>query len=130
MKTGFITFRSYDRYCKSLRILLRAAEEGFHTNRLNSLGNNVKQNWRILNRLLGRTKAGISNNFVIDDQVIYDERIICEEFGKYFVENPRKIHREIPPSSTNFIDFIPRLENSIVFNSVSESEVNLSITKL
>ena len=130
MKNNIITRRSYEKCCKSLRNILRMAEESFHVHRFKSLGNDSKRNWRILNSLLGNLQNSISNYFTIGNEKVYDETIICEEFGRYFIENPKKIHNEVPPCNTSFLDRIPVSNASMSFHPVTPSEIKIYIKKL
>ena len=48
--------KSYEEYSKRLQLFIRKNEEQYYVNKLNSLGNDVKRNWKILNSLLNKSK--------------------------------------------------------------------------
>ena len=45
MKLGQLTRGSYKKYCKTLRNLLRMAEEDYHVFKLNTLDKDKRRNW-------------------------------------------------------------------------------------
>ena len=49
-KCSLITLTSYKRYCSSYRNLLRIAKKIYYVTKLNSLNNNPKKSWKLLNK--------------------------------------------------------------------------------
>ena len=76
-KIGQLTLCSYKKYCYALRELLRMAEEYYQVNRSQSLDDDSKQSWKVLNSMLGRKVNGILNFLIINRQYIHDPNIIA-----------------------------------------------------
>ena len=129
-KTGRISHYSYKKYCNALRDLLRIAEEDYHVYKLQSLEKNSKQNWTILNGLLGRKRSNISDHFTINDRLISDPTVIANEFCNYFVEHPINIHQSILPSQNDYSNLIPFSNCNLIFDHCTPAEVYTVINKL
>ena len=123
MKSNIITYQSYKSLSKSIRRLIRFAEEEYYRRKFDSLGNDIRLNWKILNKLLNRTKAGMSDHFIIDGERVCDRKKISEAFGNHFLNNPINIHNNIPISTSSPQNDIPINTNTIVFNHTTISEI-------
>ena len=130
MKSNIITYQSYKRLSKSLRSLLRFAEADFYRRKFDSLGNDMRRNWKVLNKLLNRTKTEISDHFIIDDIRVSDSKQISEAFGSHFLTNPMNIHHSIPNSGYSSQTNVPINSNTMVFNHTTISEISFYIKKL
>ena len=130
MKQGFITNRSYKLYASRLRALIRTAEQEYHENRFNLLGNDCKKNWKILNKLLGRSKKKLPSAFRINNITTSDPNKISNKFCEYFVEHPRNIHSSIPHCNTDFSNLININENIMFLYPVTETEIRNIINNL
>ena len=118
-----ITLTSYKNYCNALRNLLRIAEEEYYVSKLNSLKNDSKQNWRILNSLMGKNRDMISDNFQIDGEQVLNEATIASSFSDYFISHPASIHANIPLPSMDFNNLITPNPRTMVFYHSTESEL-------
>ena len=123
LKRNRILKSSYNIYCKALRNLLRIAEEDYYKNKLNSLGNDQKKNWKTLNSLLGKKTEAISDCFVVNTESIYDENEIATCFSNHFVELPESIYQNIPHASTDFSHLIPQNPHTMFFRYSTEQEI-------
>ena len=126
-REGYITKDSYKLYVTKLRRLLRVAEEEYFTKKFDSLGNDSKKNWNLLNKLIGKSKGGFPDSFTINNQTVTCPSKISNSFNKYFVDHPRNINSQIPDSSTNFTQLIPINPNSMVMYPITTNEVNEAI---
>ena len=125
-----ITLMSYKNYCNALRNLLRIAEEEYYVSKLNSLKNDPKKNWRILNSLMGKNRDMISDNFQIDGEQVLDEAAIASSFSDYFISHPASIHASIPPPSMDFSHLITPNPRTMVFYHSTESELLHEISSM
>ena len=130
LKLNLITRRSYNSYCRALRELLSVAEREYYTKKLNCLGNDSKKNWKVLNKMLGRAKTGLSNKFESSVGFISDPIEIANEFCKFFSENPSKINGTIPNSFNNYSSLIPINETTMLFNFCTANEVKHAFKNL
>ena len=71
--------------------ILRKSERNYYFNELESNKNYLKNQWRILNNIIGtkinRTKNGIGNIIVHDNKTITDSIEIAEIFNNHFINN-------------------------------------------
>ena len=124
MRNGEITMSSYKSYCYVLRETLTVAEQEYYVRKLNFLGGNAKKNWRILNSLLRRNVNQNSDFFIVDENPVYDPKIIAEEFSNYFFSHPLGINEAIPNSSFNYLNVINYHENTMVLYPSSPDEIS------
>ena len=108
VKLGLITKCSYSKYVKEVRRLLKIAESEYYLNSFKKLGGDVKRNWRLLNKLLGRSSRSPLNSFQIDGLCVSDHSEISNAFNTYFVNHPQNILETIPhSSSSSSLDLVP-----------------------
>ena len=129
-RRGDITNRSYGTYVKCLRKLLVLAHEKYYENRLNSLNHDVKRNWNVLNKLLGRKRSKISDHFVINGSKSHCPDKISNAFCDHFISHPATIHASILPSTSDYSNLISPTPNSMVLHYVTENEVKQKISLL
>ena len=129
LKRHRITRRSYNEYCKALRNLLDIAEREYYRHKFNTLNNDPKQNWKVLNYLLGKTGDGISDSFNIDGMLVNCEKTIAKSFSDHFLNHPISIHGNIPDSTMDFSNLITSNPRGMVFNYATETELHSAISK-
>lgn len=129
-KQNIIMERSYKEYAAELRSLLRVAEREYYVRRFNALDNDIKRNWKILNKLLGNTSGITSENFKINETNVTNPDIICHEFSRHFLEHPRNIHNSVASCSSNYMHNIPMNPVSMFLHHSTKEEVSLFIKRL
>ena len=87
-KEGIITYRSYNEYAADTRMLLRVAEEEYYARKLSSFGDDMKRNWQIMNKLLGKKKVNIPDHFNIQSTEVSNPSAIAKSFCEYFINHP------------------------------------------
>ena len=102
----------YKEYRKTLKKVRKDAKAKFHTGKFNQKSGNMKKTWEIINSLRGKGKRQIKPKFIIDNEKIINQRVIANEFNKYFVSlstNLNKAYNELgelsidnPGQSTKF----------------------------
>ena len=123
MKRKRITADSYKLYCLTLRNLLNIAEEEHYVCKFNSMGGDMKKNWKTLNTLLGKNRKCLHDEFLIDDEKTKAKKKIANAFSDYFVEYPKSIHDGIPSTIHDFSTIIPYNYNTIIFYFSTVPEV-------
>ena len=93
--------------------------------------------WRVINDLRGKYKKEIKPSFVIDNQKIFDRRIIANKFNEYFnsiASNLNESLGELPIRNmehTSFEDFLmPLNKNSIFLDDCTHLELMEIISDL
>lgn len=86
-------------------------------------GNNQRQMWQYLRKLLPNKSTPISDEIVFDNESFTDEKQICERFNKYFVDSIVDINRNIPPTNEQSEQFNTNNHTKLVFEHVNVDEV-------
>ena len=129
-KEGIITYRSYNEYAADTRRLLRVAEEEYYARKLSSFGDDMKRNWQIMNKLLGKKKVNIPDHFNIQSTEVSNPSTIAKSFCEYFINHPLDIHSKISLSTTDFISQIQPNEKDFYFHPTTPEEVKFYIQSL
>ena len=122
-KGGLITLTSYKRYCSSLRNLLRIAKKNYYVHKLNSLNNDPKKNWKLLNKMMNKNVKGIPDEFIINGSSCADPQLVANAFNTYFVDHPHQIHENIDESNGDYSNIISQNTNTMYFDFFDELEI-------
>ena len=113
-------------------MLLRTAGEKYYSRRLDSINNDVKRNWKVLNRPMGKIKKKKSfrKECIADvDSKNYTTKI-CDAFCNYFIDHTR-IHRgSISVSTSQHLHQKEINEIAMYFRHVSETDIIESLMHL
>ena len=130
VKFKIITFASYKKYCSIVRNILKTAEKEYNSKKLMKLGSDMRKNWIMLNKLMGKSKKKISDNFIIGDDHCTDAATISEAFNEYFIDHPQNIQSTIGNSAGNYYNLIDDSLDSMYFGECEVVEVSKEISKL
>ena len=130
MKRGQITVNCYKVFEKKLRKVLRMAEEEYHERKLESLNNDIKRTWKILNSLMGKNRSSVQESFIVDNEIVTDPAKISEAYCKHFIDHPNNIHNAVPPSNNNYMGLIPLIPEAAIFDPCTESEISRIIASM
>ena len=107
-----------------LRRLLRRLEEKYYVKKLESLNSDLKKNWKVINKMLNRSRKSISKTFVVGNVDTNDKLVIANSFSQYFRDNPLLIHNSIPDTDTDFTQLIDRNNTNMLFSPCTMEEVS------
>ena len=97
----------------------------YFQNKLKQYENNIKNTWKIMKVIIGKSKV-YNDNFPkilnIDKKEITDKKTIAEEFNSYFINVGPKLATKIPPSNTNFESYLPNITTSFLEKPLKEKE--------
>ena len=97
----------------------------YFQNKLKQYENNIKNTWKIMKVIIGKSKV-YNDNFPkilnIDKKEITDKKTIAEEFNSYFINVGTKLATKIPPSNTNFESYLPNITTSFLEKPLKEKE--------
>jgi hypothetical protein len=114
-----------------LTSILRNAKSRYYSELLESSKNNVKNMWKILNKLIAKNKSKdkYPNEFKTDDDIIKGDKNISEAFNDYFVNIGPNLASKIARCDNQFTDYMgERCQTSMFLNPVTEAEI-LTIVK-
>ena len=129
-RKSLITRESYKKCCKDLRYILNLAKRKYYEKKFQSLGSNMRKNWKVLNKLMSKATSSTPDEFLIDGQAANDPQKIAETFCDYFINKPEGIHRDIGTSNGDYLEITERTSQSMVFFPITQSEVVRSIRAL
>ena len=101
MRRSMVKCNSYKFFVKKIRLLLRTAREQYYVRRLNSLNYDVKQNWKVLNSLMGKNKKSNYKEFIVDGVSTNDTNKVCDVFCNLLIT--REISMDLSQSEPPII---------------------------
>ena len=78
-------YENFSSYRKCLKGVIGLAKEKFYKNKIAEHSSDHKKTWEIINQMRGNTKGATKPPFVINNERIFERRIIAQEFNNYFV---------------------------------------------
>ena len=129
-KNRCISFESYKRYSALLRNVLETAVKDYHVFKLNQMGNDMKKNWALMNKLLNKKTKNISSRFVINDEDVTEPQLISNEFNNYFINHPVNISENIPVATNNYINMTEPNPIEMIFPQSCPDEIETVIYKM
>ena len=105
----------------------------YFQNKLKQYENNIKNTWKIMKVIIGKSKV-YNDNFPkilnIDKKEITDKKTIAEKFNSYFINVGSKLATKIPPSNTNFESYLPNITTSFLEKPLKENEFKVAFFAL
>ena len=108
----------YLMYKRALRKLLNAAEKNYYDLQFERFGNDLKNSWKILKRLIGVQPKLTNNEFSIDGKRETDYDKIANAFNAYFVNIGQSLDCQLPQVSED--------EHRIYMKSSNSSSIYLA----
>ena len=119
---------------KILQKTIRQAKFLWYQARFETLKNNMKKTWGLLNNILHRRSKQYSypDKFLIHNTLIEDKKEIANEFNSFFVNIGKNLASEIiHTGSENFKSYLNRaIDTSFEFKPISTNEVAAAIKNL
>ena len=75
------TFRKYR---KLLQHIVNTAKNTYSCNKISENKENSRKTWQLINELRGKSRRAVKPPFLINNERIYERRVIANEFNKYF----------------------------------------------
>ena len=117
--------KAYKMYKSLFEKLKLQSKKLYFQNKLKQYENNIKNTWKIMKVIIGKSKV-YNDNFPkilnIDKKEITDKKTIAEEFNSYFINVGPKLATKIPPSNTNFESYLPNITTSFLEKPLKEKE--------
>ena len=135
-----ILYEKYRTYRKHLRKLIKTAKSKFYCKKIIDNKGNHKKTWEIINQLRGKRQSSINPQFIIDNKIVTDRRIISNEFNKYFNSIASNLNENIakmsddgipitnPPSFENYLN--NPCNSTIFLADCTQDEVSRIISEL
>ena len=96
--SGDIAMLRYKTYRNKLKEIVRRAKENFFKNKCNEFRRNRNRLWKLVNKLASKPndKTSIVEYLRLDNQDIYEDKVIAEEFAKHFSTVGREYSNKFP----------------------------------
>ena len=124
--------KKFKTYRNRLHGLIRKSKRMFYFKKFNKIKNDMRQTWKTINTVLGRTQnKRLSEKFKKDSgTTITDPVIISNEFNDFFVNVGPKLASEIHNMGKNYYDYMQSpFTKSIFMKPIVESEITKIISK-
>ena len=122
----------YLNYKNKLTKLIRISMKSYFASRFSSIVGNMKQTWKLINKILTHTLGENTNagpkEILVNGVNIKDPTIIADKFNEYFTNIGPDLAAKIPFSSSSIILTMPPRNNSSMFIQPCNSEEIISIT--
>ena len=106
-------YKTYKNIFNSLKI---KAKKAYYSKKLVNSALNIKQQWSVINELMGKNKQKTTNmpqRLIIDDKLETDASKIAENFNNFFVTVGSNLASNLPCSSKDFNSYIKKSDLSI-----------------
>ena len=101
------------------------SEKLYYSNLIIKYQNNIKKTWQVIKDVIGKTKS-LSNHLprrlIIDNNEIYNKKLIAEHFNDFFVTVGPKLADSIPATTRNFETYVNTIPNIMCEYNLSDSE--------
>jgi DNA-directed RNA polymerase subunit N (RpoN/RPB10) len=106
-KNGRVGFGIYNNYKLELSRILKRSKNDYFRRRFNQFGNDIKNTWKTLNKLLGLNKHK-ERDTVISDGIrdVTCGTKICNMFNNYFVSVGEGLNANIPVPQKYPLDYL------------------------
>ena len=121
---------AYRHYRNSLTKLIRYSKNNYYQHKFNESSGNVKQTWKNINNILGRSQNYTNRVFKFNSRYTDNPQIISNKFNEYFANVATTVANNLEPSDTNFEEYMPpRHPNEIAWEPTTPNEVKLIVKK-
>ena len=128
------TFTTYRRLLKHI---INTAKNSYTCEKILENKEDSKKTWRIINELRGKCNRDIKPPFVINNEKVYERRVIANEFNKYFNSIASNMNADITGKNVHDLGFksfedylMPAIENTIFLHDCDPEELLEIIRKL
>ena len=116
-KQNTIPFEVYNVYKNNLNSKIRLAKRKFYFDKFKACSGNIKETWRIVNKILRKPKNKPSLITLTDScgNIVDDRQKISNMFCDHFSSIANKLDSQIPYSNKNPVDYLPE-PNNVTFD--------------
>ena len=67
----------------------------------------IRKTWSLVNGLIGKSKTQICQSLLINGSKVTDQKVLADEFNKYFSSIAEKMKEKLPQSRINYRSYLP-----------------------
>ena len=130
-KQGQIRKSYFNIYKNKLKYLLVTAKKEYYNARFISAQNSIRRTWSIINKSLKRTKRKQIIQLNVNNNMITDKELICNELNFHFVATVNDLQNNMPNYSSDYmLHNVKVCPTSFVLFDTDEAEINRIINAL
>ena len=129
--------KKFTDYRRALKHIINTAKNSYTCNKILENKEDSKKTWQIINELRGKHKKTIKPPFVINNEKIFERRVIANEFNKYFNSIASNLNESIADKEVGELGFnsfedylLPATESTIFLQDCNTDELLNIIRKL
>ena len=118
--------KQYKQYRNTLHRILRKSERDHYKFLLNINKNNLIKQWSIIKDVINRKRSSniVTDGFLIDQEVIKDNKVIAEKFNEFYVNIGPNLSKSLPVRKKDPLSYLPPVNpHSMFLNPVDRHEV-------
>ena len=117
--------KKYKKCRNKLNSLLRRSKRKYYKDKFDTVRNNAKKTWSMINEILGNKKiVNKSNTFNYENTILTDPKDIAEHFNNYFVSIGSKVCDDPAANTSQFTCYMNRpLDETLFFNPITIDEL-------
>ena len=120
----------YRAYRNELTKLIKVAKNNYHISKFSECQGNIKEVWKNINHVLGKTRTSSNKVFKINNEYVTSNITIANEFNNYFAGIADEIEANLDETNVSFLDYLPNQQfNHINWNETTEFEVKRILKK-
>ena len=128
-------FKAYKAKCNSINKLIKSAKSNYCKREIDHNKNNPKEMWKQINQVIsgkGRCSKTTTITTIKNDQgnFIQDDKLIADEFNKYFTEVGTKLSNQIVNASSTFLDYLTPVNCKFHFAVLNNDTILKKISKI
>ena len=119
-------------YKNRIQTIIRNSEKLYYSNTISQLKDNMSKTWKVINTMINKSKPKKDICQIdVNGTVVTDANAIADKFNNYFTNVSADLAENIPVSSKEAINFIPKnMEKSLFFAPKTEHEISYIIANL
>ena len=128
-------FKAYKAQRNRINKLIKSAKSNYCKREIDHNKNNPKEMWKQINQVIsgkGRCSKTTIITTIKNDQgnFIQDDKLIADEFNKYFTEVGAKLSNQIVNASSTFLDYLTPVNCEFHFAVISNDTILKKISKI
>ena len=128
-------FKAYKAQRNRINKLIKSAKSNYCKREIDHNKNNPKEMWKQINQVIsgkGRCSKTTTITTIKNDQgnFIQDDKLIADEFNKYFTEVGAKLSNQIVNASSTFLDYLTPVNCEFHFAVISNDTILKKISKI
>lgn len=100
-----VLHENFRKYRKVLQHIINNAKNTYKCNKLIENKENSRKTWQLINEIRGKSKKVLKPPFLINNERIFERRVIANEFNKYFNSIASKLNDEIDQDKLSDLAF-------------------------